>query len=127
MSYFNAANLGVTGSKGVYQPEVKEDVEKQPNQEVKHEESAKKQISGSDVLSYMANAAQQQMMIQKAEPKTVNVAQYVDDASSARIEDAIKEFEAKYKDALDFTMSEFADLSKEAAESIALSGLNTLM
>ena len=127
MSYFNAANFGVTGSNNFYQKDIKEDVEKQPEQKVKEEGKEHKQLQGKDVLDFMATSAQQQMMIKKAEPKTVNVAQYVDAESSARIENAMKEFEANFKDTMDFTMAEFPDLSEDAAQSIALSGLNTLM
>lgn len=127
MSYFNAANFGVTGSNNYYQPDVKEEVSKEAKEKVKEEGKEQKQVSANDVLSYMATSAQQNLAIKKAAPKTVNVAQYVDAESSARIEDAMKEFEAKFKETMDFTMAEFPDLSEEAAQSIALSGLNTLI
>ncbi len=76
------------------------------------------QVSGSDVLNYMA--AQNAAFVPTGGPKTVNVSDYVNAEQKTRIEDFMKGFEADYEEMLALTLEEFPDLSEGAAGAIAL-------
>lgn len=99
------------------------DVTQNTEQNYQQTANANVQVSGNDVLNFMA--AQNAAFVPASGPKTVNVSDYVNAEQKARIEDFMKAFEADFEEISAMTMDEFPELSEGAASEIALAYIDT--
>ncbi len=115
MTSINPIRLGITGSQ-YEKPDVTEDSKQK--RENKNKGAQKKELSGSEVLSFLA--AQNADFIPAKAARRIDVSKYVNAEQQARIEGMMKDFEANYEDAFQAATNEFPELSKNAASDLAL-------
>lgn len=122
MTNINPIRFGIAGN-SYYKNENKEDLAKNTDKNQKAAPEAKKSLESNTVLGFMA--AQNTDLVPAKQTKKVDVTKYVNAEQASSIESFIKGFEADFNEISQTALNEFPDLSKSAADSIALAYINS--
>ena len=118
MTNINPIKFGISGQ-NFLNKEVNQEIAKDA---AKEKEVPQKEVAAKDVLNYMA--ATNSDLVPASVKKTVDVNKYVNAEQMARIESFMKRFEADFDEITATALNEFPDISKEAANGIALAYIN---
>lgn len=121
MTNINPIKFGIAGNQ-YFKQEEKEDL-KGAEKNTKSAPDTNKKMESAEVLGFLA-AQNADLMPAKAK-KTIEVSKYVTPEQQARIAEFMKGFEADFEETAATAKGEFADLTQEAADTIALAYINS--
>lgn len=123
MNNINPIYLGLANGLTV-KKEDKQEIVKNPEKSDVQPES-KSAVNSNEVLGFLA--AQNADLVPAKAKRTVDVSKYVTPEQASRIAGSMKDFEKDFTEISAAAISEFPDLTEEAADGIAITYINSTL